>query len=112
MEVISKVSFGDVKVRQAFEQLPSKKFQEQQLHKWIERAMHDLKANAFSGIQIPKRQIPKLYQVRFGPLENLWKYNLPNAWRLIYTIKREEIVVLSIILEWLDHKDYERRFKY
>ncbi|MBI4145790.1 hypothetical protein HY489_00460, partial [Candidatus Woesearchaeota archaeon] len=63
-----------------------------------------MEKNAFCGIQIPKRIIPKDYQLRFGKLENLWKYNLPNAWRLIYTIKRDKVVVLSIILEWMDYK--------
>ena len=56
--------------------------------------------------------IPKEYFRKYGKLDNLWKYNLPNAWRLIYTIKTEEVVVLSVILEWMDHKNYERRFKY
>ncbi len=30
----------------------------------------------------------------------------------MYTIKKDNVVILSIILEWLDHKNYERRFKY
>lgn len=45
-------------------------------------------------------------------LTNLWKYDLPDAWRLIYTIKEDEIKILSIILEWFDHKEYERKFNY
>ena len=39
-------------------------------------------------------------------------YNLPNAWRLVYTIKEDEIRILSIILEWFNHKDYEKKFNY
>ena len=57
-------------------------------------------------------QVVKEYQNKYGPLTNLWKYNLPNAWRLIYTIKRDEVVVLSIVLEWMDHKEYEQKFNY
>jgi len=56
--------------------------------------------------------IPKGYEKRFGRLDNLWKYNLPNAWRLIYTVKYGELIVLSIILEWVAHKEYENRFNY
>ncbi|RJQ19986.1 hypothetical protein C4580_04855 [Candidatus Woesearchaeota archaeon] len=112
MEVNSKVVFGDEKIKNAYEALSSQKFQEKQLQEWVERAFLDLQKNAFSGIQIPKRIIPKDYQSRFVPLDNLWKYNLPNAWRLIYTIKRDKIIVLSIVLEWLSHKEYERRFNY
>lgn len=69
-----------------------------------------LKKNAFSGLQIPKRIIPKEY-LKYG-IDNLWKYNLPNAWRLLYSIGKEEVQIISIVLEWMDHKEYERRFHY
>jgi len=38
--------------------------------------------------------------------------DLPDGWRLVYTIKEDEVRILNIILEWFDHKDYEKRFKY
>ena len=112
MELSSEIKFGDDCLKKAYQELEKGKFEDRQLKEWLDRAVADLRKNAFSGIQIPKRLIPKEYNVRYGPLENLWKYNLPNAWRLIYTIRRDEIVVLSIVLEWLDHKEYERRFGY
>jgi len=112
MEIASEITFGDEKIKKAYLELESKKFQERQLKEWLDRAFKDLEKDAFSGIQIPKKLIPKEYELKFGKLDNLWKYNLPNAWRLIYTIKREQVVVLSIILEWMDHKEYEKRFKY
>lgn len=99
MEIASDIAFGDEKLKKAYLELESKKFQEHQLKEWLDRAFADLEKNAFSGIQMPKKLIPKEYEQRFGKLDNLWKYNLPNAWRLIYTIKREQVVVLSIILE-------------
>jgi len=37
---------------------------------------------------------------------------IPNGWRLIYSVANGEIKILSIILEWMSHKDYERRFGY
>jgi hypothetical protein len=45
-------------------------------------------------------------------IDNLWKYDLPKAWRLLYSVARDEIIIISIILEWLPHKEYEKRFKY
>lgn len=42
----------------------------------------------------------------------LARYFLPRGWRLLYSILNEEIVVVSIIIEWFDHKNYEKRFKY
>lgn len=45
-------------------------------------------------------------------ITNLWKYDLPDGWRLIYTIESNKIKIVSIILEWFDHKNYERKFNY
>jgi len=45
-------------------------------------------------------------------VDNLWKYDLPKGWRLLYSVRRNEIIVISIILEWLSHKEYERRLRY
>ena len=108
----SRIVFGDDKLKAAFEKLRHTKTEDRKLYEWLIRALRDIEENTFCGIQIPKRLIPKEYQRRFGNLDNLWKYNLPNAWRLMYTIKDGNAMVLSIILEWADHKDYERRFNY
>jgi Txe/YoeB family toxin of Txe-Axe toxin-antitoxin module len=103
-----KVAFIDKKLENNFEDLKKKTFSEENLIKFLERAIDDLKKNPFSGIQIRKKLIPKEYQQK--GIQNLWKYNLPNAWRLIYTIQNDEISILCVLLEWLDHKKYERRF--
>ena len=103
----SEIVFGDKKVKKQFKEISDK-----DLKKQLEKAFENLNENAFCGIQIPKKLIPKEYVKRFGVLTNLWKYNLPDAWRLIYTIKNNKVQILSIILEWMDHKTYERRFKY
>jgi len=64
-----------------------------------------------SGLKIPKKLWPKLYVQHYG-ITNLWKYDIPNGWRLIYTIETNEVKIVNIILEWPDHKNYERRFGY
>ena len=80
--------------------------------KGIIRAIKDLRENAFFGIQIPKKLFPKEYVQKYK-INNLWKYDLPNGWRLIYTITPEnEVDLISAILEWFDHKEYEKRFRY
>ena len=101
------VVFGDKKLQKEFEKIADK-----QLIKQLEKARKNLEENPFCGIQVPKKLIPKEYFQRYGKLDNLWKYNLPDAWRLVYTIKNNNIELLSILLEWMDHKEYERRFKY
>lgn len=111
MKKPSKIQFADEKVKKAFEHLKECKTCEKDLYKFIERALKDIQENAFCGIQIPKRLIPKRYAQKFK-IKNLWKYDLPKAWRLLYSIESGEAIVISIVLEWVDHTDYERRFKY
>ncbi len=107
----SRVVFADEKLKEAFDKLKDSKTEEKKLYEWLNRAFDDIAQNAFCGIQIPKRLMPKEYIQKYG-ITNLWKYDLPKAWRLLYSVGKDEIMVLSIILEWLDHKEYERRFNY
>jgi len=100
------VAFADEKIKQAYESLEN---ESPELHKFIERAIDDLKKNPFCGIPIAKRLMPKIYVKKYG-IDNLWKYNLPGAWRLLYSTVGDSIKIVSIILEWLNHKEYERRF--
>ena len=107
----SEVYFGDEKLKESYLKLEKSKVEDKMLFKWISRAIGDLEQNAFCGQQVPKRLIPKVYIEKYK-IDNLWKYDMPKGWRLLYTVAREEIVILSILLEWFDHKEYERRFKY
>lgn len=111
MKKKSEVHFIDENLRKAFDKLENGSAEEKQLYKWLSRAFVDIEENAFSGIQIPKKLMLKGYMKKYK-IKNLWKYNLPNAWRLLYSIEGNDIKIISIILEWLDHKNYERRFKY
>jgi len=106
-----KVGFASEEIKKAFDELKSGKFEDKQLYEFLERAIDDLKKNPFVGKNVPKNLIPKEYIRNFG-IDNLRKYDLPNAWRLMYTLKGNELTIVSVILEWLDHKNYERRFKY
>jgi len=82
------------------------------LKEFIKRAIKDLEINAFCGIQIPKRLIPKEYILNYD-VKNLWKYDLPDGWRLVYSIMPQgKVEIVSVILEWFDHKNYEKRFNY
>ena len=104
----SKVVFISDELEKDFNSLEANDF----IKKGITRAIQDLKENAFSGIQVPKRIIPKKYIQKYN-VKNLWKYDLPKGWRLLYTITADnEVELISAILEWSDHKEYERRFKY
>lgn len=111
MKLPSKIRFVDDKIKKAFEELEKSDFEDKQLYKYLVQAFENLEENSFSGIQIPKKLIPKDYLAKYG-VDNVWKYDLPKGWRLIYSVGREEVLVVSIVLEWFDHKNYEQRFGY
>jgi mRNA-degrading endonuclease RelE of RelBE toxin-antitoxin system len=111
MKLPSNIQFIDEKTREEFEKLKSSNNSEnKETYGWLVRAFEDIGKNCFCGIQIPKKLIPEEYLEK--GVHNLWKYNLPNAWRLIYSIEHGKVLVIAIILEWMDHKTYERRFNY
>jgi len=107
----SRVVFAEEKLKEAFDKLKDSKTEEKKLYEWLNRAFDDIAQNAFCGTQVPKRLMPKEYTKKYE-ITNLWKYDLPKAWRLLYSVGKDEVLVISIILEWLDHKEYERRFNY
>ena len=109
--MISRVVFAEEKLKKDFESLKDSRTEEKDLYRWLNRAFEDLSENPFCGTQIPKKQIPEIYVKKFG-IDNLWKYDLPRAWRLIYSVARDEVVIITIVLEWFPHKEYEKRFNY
>lgn len=111
MEKPSVIRFFDKPLEEAFYKLEQGDEQEKEMFRLINQAMDNIEKNAFCGIQIPKKLIPNEYHQKYE-VTNLWKYDLPRGWRLVYSIVRDEIVVVSLVLEWFDHKGYERRFNY
>ena len=104
----SKPVFADDKTEEAFHHLEK----ESSLRKHITRAIKDIERNSFCGIQIPKKLIPKAYVKKYG-ITNLWKYDLPDGWRLIYSVTTpNKVEIITLILEWFDHTNYNRRFGY
>jgi len=104
----SKVVFADDKIEKAFNSLSK----DDVLKKSILKTIEKLKENVFCGKNIPKKQIPKEYIQKYG-IDNLYWYQMPNAWRLVYSIMSTEIIeILAVIIDCYDHKKYERKFKY
>ena len=110
MELPSNIQFIDNKLKAKFDEM--KKYNPQgELFKQLSKATGEIEKNAFCGIQIPKRLIPKPDYSKYN-LKNLWKYNLTGGWRLLYSIETNGLIVTTIIIELLNHKDYEKKFKY
>jgi len=82
-----------------------------QLRQIAEKALDVLKENMFAGQLIEKKKFPKIYVVKYG-ITNLYKYNLDRSYRLMYTIISDASGLAVVVLEILNHKEYERRFGY
>ena len=77
----------------------------------ISKASVKLEIEKEAGKKIPRKLWPKEYIKKYD-LTNLWKFNLDSYWRMLYTITGNEIDLFLIYLEYLNHKEYNRKFKY
>tara|TARA_Y100000310_G_scaffold104351_1_gene102701 strand:+ start:13402 stop:13743 length:342 start_codon:yes stop_codon:yes gene_type:complete len=69
-----------------------------------------LKDNPQYGDPIPKQLIPKSLQ-KIG-VKNLYRVELSNYWRMLYTLEGSRIEVFVFVLNIVDHKNYNRLFGY
>ena len=76
----------------------------------IERIKAILKNNPQFGDPIAKRLIPKL--LRDKGIQNLYRVELSNYWRMIYTIEGNKVEIFLFVLNIVDHKDYNKLFGY
>ena len=81
--------------------------EEMQLFKSIKQKIEFVKANPFYGDNISKRLIPKEYKV-----QNLWRVELTNFWRMLYTIKGDQIEIICFIIDIMNHNKYNKKFGY
>ncbi len=103
-----KVKFVDESLEKAFNELSEK----DPTKKAIIRAIKNIKDDCYCGRNVKKRLIPKKLIEKYQ-INNLWIYNLPSSWRLLYSLTTSgEIELIAVILDWIDHKDYERLFKF
>ncbi len=83
----------------------------QSIFRSIERVKSWLKENPFAGDQVKKGQIPDCYIQKYA-ITNLWRIELSNYWRLIYTIQSDEVEIIDFVLDIIDHKEYDKKFGY
>jgi hypothetical protein len=77
----------------------------------IDRTINLLATNPQLGDPISKKQFPKQLIQRYN-INNLYRVELSNFWRLLYTIKNDEIYIYLIVLKVIDHKEYNKLFCY
>jgi hypothetical protein len=81
----------------------------------IFRAIHQkvelIKANRNYGNNIPKRLIPNYYKKKYG-ITNLYRVELPNFWRMLYTLRKDKIEIIAFVIDIVDHDNYSKKFGY
>ncbi len=81
--------------------------EEIQLLKSINNKIAILKYNPVYGQSVPKRQIPKTLDV-----DNLFRLELTHYWRMLYTLRTNEIEIVNFVLYIIDHPTYDKLFGY
>jgi hypothetical protein len=61
--------------------------------------------------RVPKETLRR-WQARVGALPNLWKVDLPDGWRALYTIGSDGPLRVVIVIEVVRHKEYDRLLGY
>ncbi|HVC58392.1 MAG TPA: hypothetical protein VND15_02870 [Candidatus Acidoferrales bacterium] len=84
-----------------------KNSEEMRLLKSITQKVVLIKANPLYGNNIPKRLIPHGLDVG-----NLFRVELTSYWRLLYTLRGNEVEVVAIVLYLIDHKGYDKILGY
>jgi len=79
----------------------------------INKKVELIKANPHYGNPIAKKLIPQDYKDKYG-VSNLFKVELPNFWRMLYTLTDGEskIEIIAFILDVIDHSTYDKKFGY
>jgi len=78
-----------------------------QLLRSIKQKTEFIKSNPYYGDSIKKELIPKELAVT-----NLWRVELSGFWRMLYTIKGDQLEIICFVLDILDHEKYNKKFGY
>ncbi len=79
----------------------------------IQKKIELIKMNPHYGDPIGKNLIPKEYKERYGAT-NLFRVELPNFWRMLYTLTDggTEVEIIAFVLDIIDHSIYNKKFGY
>ena len=76
----------------------------------IFRIINILKDNPQFGDPIEKKKIPNSYKKQ--EIKNLYRCELSNYWRLIYTLEGTKVEIFAFVLNIMGHKKYNKLFGY
>ena len=66
-----------------------------------------IKENRMYGDNIPKKLIPKSFDV-----SNLFRIELAGYWRMLYSLETNENEIIALVTHILDHLAYDKLFGY
>jgi hypothetical protein len=86
---------------------------EKSILKAINNKVELIKVNKHYGNPISKKLIPEDYINKYN-IRNLFRIELPNYWRMLYTLTNDEseIHIIAFVLDIIDHKTYNKKFGY
>lgn len=97
--------------KEAFIELKERNDKEaQSLVRSIERVIEILKQNPQFGDPIAKDKIPDEFKKE--GITNLYRAELSNFWRMLYTLEGTKIEIFVFILNITDHPTYDKIFGY
>ena len=77
----------------------------------INRLFDVIANNPFYGENAKKDLIPKEYRQKYDA-GNLFIADLPDYWRMIYTLESDEIEIIAFVLDIIVHDEYNKKFKF
>ena len=79
----------------------------------LNKKIEIIKMNIHYGEPVAKNLIPEEYKKKYG-VSNLFRVELPNYWRMLYTLTNGEtqIEIIAFVLDIMNHKDYDKKFGY
>ena len=79
----------------------------------IKKKSELIRANFQYGNPIAKKQIPDEYVRKYG-ISNLFRVELPDYWRMLYTVRGEEsdVEIIAFVLDIINHNAYDKKFGY
>ena len=77
----------------------------------INRLFDIIVNNPFYGENAKKDLIPKEYRQKYDA-DNLFIADLPDYWRMIYTLESDEIEIIAFVLDIINHEEYNKKFRF
>src|SRR3989338_1453649 len=75
----------------------------------INRIFGIISTNPFYGENAKKDLIPKEYKQKYDA-GNLFIVDLPDYWRMIYTLESDEIEIIAFVLDIIENNNYNKKF--